>query len=176
MKTSIMLSTFAVAISMGALAACPAAAQEGRPAPVAEFAAGTLLFPDDGELVREGFVGGAVRFHVSPRLSVGPEIAYVQGGNHSHLVLTGNMTFDFIGPAAGREPAVTPFVTAGGGVFSSRGPTFSLGTVIQNEGAFTAGGGVRVRVGDRVYVGGEARLGWETHLRLNALVSVRLGK
>jgi hypothetical protein len=175
MKTS---RTLAAAIMMGALAAYPAAAQaqEGRrPAPVVEFAAGSFLFPDDA-IVHEGFVGASVRFHLLPRLSVGPEVAYVQGGNHSHLVATGNVTFDFIGPVAGREPAVTPFVVAGGGVFSSRQPTFQFGPTTHNEGAFTAGGGVRARVGERVYVGGEARLGWEAHVRVNAVVGVRLGK
>jgi hypothetical protein len=167
--------TLALTIMMAALSAYPAAAQEGRPAPVAEFAAGTFLFPDDSP-VREGFAGGAVRFHLSPRLSVGPEVAYVQGRNHSHLMLSGNVTFDFIGPVSGREPAVTPFVTAGGGVFSSRGPAPFSGTTTYNEGAFTAGGGVRARVGERMYVGGEVRFGWELHLRVNALVGVRLGK
>ena len=157
------------------LMAAVAQAQEGqRPTPVAEFTAGSYVFPDD--LVREGFVGGSVRFHLLPRLSIGPEVAYVFGSNHSHLVATGNVTFDFIGPVAGRAPAVTPYVVAGGGLFSSRQPTFSIGPTTHNEGAFTAGGGVRARVGERMYVGGEARLGWEAHLRVNAVVGVRLGK
>ena len=41
--------------------AVPAAAQE-LPAPVGEFAAGALLFADDG-VVTEGFAGGTVRFY-----------------------------------------------------------------------------------------------------------------
>lgn len=176
MKTSI---TLGIMILTGALGAFPAAAQaqeqQGRPAPVVEFAAGTFLFPDDS-IVREGFIGASVRFHLSPRLSIGPEVAYVSGSNHSHLVATGNVTFDFVGPVAGREPVVTPFVVAGGGLFSSRQPTFSIGPTTHNEGAFTAGGGVRARVGERVYVGGEMRIGWETHLRVNAVVGVRLGR
>jgi hypothetical protein len=82
---------------MATLGAYPAQAQEGRrPAPVAEFTAGTFLFPDDA-IVHEAFIGGSVRFHLLPRLSIGPEVAYVQGSNHSHLVATGNVTFDFIG-------------------------------------------------------------------------------
>jgi hypothetical protein len=173
MKTSWI--TLAVLL-MATLGAYPAQAQEGRrPAPVAEFTAGTFLFPDDA-IVHEAFIGGSVRFHLLPRLSIGPEVAYVQGSNHSHLVATGNVTFDFIGPVAGRAPAVTPYVVAGGGLFSSRQPTFSIGPTTHNEGAFTAGGGVRARVGERMYVGGEARLGWEAHLRVNAVVGVRLGK
>ena len=44
------------------------------------------------------------------------------------------------------------------------------------EGAFTAGGGVRAAVGDRVTVGVDARIGWETHIRINGVVGVRLGR
>ena len=45
-----------------------------------------------------------------------------------------------------------------------------------NEGAFTAGGGARVWVTPRVYVGGEARVGWELHTRLTGTVGVQLGR
>jgi hypothetical protein len=44
------------------------------------------------------------------------------------------------------------------------------------EGAFTAGGGVRAPVGKRVTVGVDARIGWETHIRINGVVGVRLGR
>ena len=97
---------------MAALLARPAAAQE-RPGPVAEFAAGSLLFADDG-VVTEGFVGGAARFYVLPRVSVGPEVAHIQGKNHSHLMLTGNVTFDLVPPLKGRPRQVTPFAVVGG--------------------------------------------------------------
>ncbi len=170
MKSSL---TLAATLLLGVLA-YPAAAQEGRPAPVVEIAAGQYLFPDDS-LVREGFFGGTVRFPVTPRLSLGPEVAYVAGRNHYHLVASVNMTYDVVGPAGGRDLAVTPFFTVGGGLFSSRG-TAPFGTTTYNEGAFTAGGGVRARVGERTYVGGEVRLGWELHVRVNAFVGVRLGK
>jgi Outer membrane protein beta-barrel domain len=162
-----------LAVLLVAPAATPAAAQE-RPGPVAELAAGALVFPDDGA-VTEGFAGGTVRFHVSPRISVGPEVAFISGESHSHLMLTGNVTFDFLGPVNGRAPALTPFVVAGGGLFRTNeeflGDDFS-----SSDGAFTAGGGVRGRVGDRVIVGAEARVGWELHLRFNVLVGVRLGR
>jgi len=71
---------------MGGPLARSAIAQE-RPGPLGELALGALLFADDG-IVAEGFVGGAARFYVLPRISVGPEIAYIQGDNHSHLSLT----------------------------------------------------------------------------------------
>src|SRR5262245_31620048 len=148
----------------------PAVAQE-RPSPVAEFAAGALLFADDG-VVTEGFVGGSGRVYVSPRLSVGPEIAFIQGDNHSHLMLTGNLTIDVLGPANGQPRPVTPFLVAGAGLFQTRERFFN-GTFTSSEGAFTAGGGVRALLRHRVIVGAEARVGWELHLRFNGLVGVR---
>ena len=149
-------------------------AQE-RPDPVGEFAAGALLFADDG-VVTEGFVGGTVRFYLGPRLSVGPEVAFVRGSNHSHLMLTGNVTFDLLGPV-NREPrAVTPFVVAGGGLFQTRETFPHTDPFTSYDGAFTTGGGVRARVGRRVVIGAEARIGWELHLRLNGMVGVRLGR
>ena len=35
---------------------------------------------------------------------------------------------------------------------------------------------IKVVPGDRVTVGLDARLGWETHLRINGVVGVRLGR
>jgi hypothetical protein len=151
----------------------PAAAQDRRPAPQAEFAAGALFFPDDG-VVTEGFAGGAARFYVLPRISVGPEIAWVWAENHSHLMLTGNMTFDFARPVNGEPAQVTPFVVVGGGLYQTREEFFD-GTYTSSEGAFTAGGGVRALLGSRVIAGVEARVGWELHVRVNGTIGVRLG-
>jgi hypothetical protein len=109
-------------------------------------------------------------------MSVGPELAYVFGERHSHLMLTGNVTYDFVAPHGGEPPAVTPFVVAGGGLFRSS-EVFPLDEVFTHtEGAFTAGGGVRALVGKRIVVGAEARIGWELHVRVNGFVGVRFGK
>jgi hypothetical protein len=150
-------------------------AAQDRPRPVGELAAGVLLFADDG-VVTEGAVGGTARFYVLPRISVGPEIAYVSGESHSHLTLTANMTVDLVRPIAGQPRVVTPFVVVGGGVFQTRESFPGNEVFTSSEGAFTAGGGVRALVGEHVIVGAEARIGWELHLRLNGLVGVRLGR
>ena len=166
-----LLATFAVAAALGL--ARPASAQE-RPAPVVEVHAGTLFFADDS-VVKEHFIGGAGRFHLLPRISIGPEIAYISGRRHSHLMLTGNLTFDILRPVNNQPRRVTPFVVAGGGLFQTR-EQFPGETFTHTEGAFTAGGGIRARVGDVVTLGAEARIGWELHIRVNALVGVRLGR
>jgi hypothetical protein len=159
---------------MSAPLARPAAAQ-GRPEVIGELAAGAHLFADDG-VVTEGFVGGAARFYVLPRISVGPEIAFIRGDSHSHLMLTGNVTFDLVRRVNGEPRPVTPFAVVGGGLFQTRSQFPNREVFTSTEGAFTAGGGVRALVGKRVIVGAEARIGWEMHIRLNGLVGVRLGR
>jgi hypothetical protein len=168
-----LVLTIAAIAALAAALPRPAAAQE-RPAPVAELHAGALVFADDG-FPRENFFGGAARLYVLPRVSVGPEIAYISGRNHSHLMLTGNVTFDVLSPSNGRPAPVTPFIVAGGGLFQTR-EQFPRGTFTSTDPAFTAGGGVRARLGHLVTVGGEVRVGWELHVRVNALVGIRLHK
>lgn len=150
------------------------AAAQDRPAPVVELSAGWIAFADDG-IVHEAMAGSAARLYLGSRVSVGPELIYINGDNHSHLVLTGNVTFDVLRPDAGGPRRVSPFVVAGGGVFQTRQQTFA-GTLTSREGAFTAGGGVRALVGDRATIGVDVRVGWELHIRVNGVVGVRLGR
>jgi hypothetical protein len=151
-----------------------AASAQDRPSPSIDLSAGWVGFADDG-IVSEGMFGGAGRFYLSPRIAIGPELIYIGGDNHSHLVLTGNLTFDVIAPAAGRAAPVAPFFVVGGGMFQTRESFFGE-DYTHTEGAFTAGGGVRAAVGQRVTVGIDARIGWEAHLRINGVVGVRLGR
>jgi membrane protease YdiL (CAAX protease family) len=149
------------------------AAAQNRPKAAADFSAGWIGFADDG-IVSEGMAGGAARWYLLPRLAIGPEVIYMDGSNHSHLVVTGNLTWDVLAPANGRPGQVTPFVVVGAGVFRTR-ESFFNGPFTSSEGAFTAGGGVRALVSNRVFVGVEGRVGWETHIRVNGVVGVQLG-
>ncbi len=176
MRQRISWGPVALALIAIAVMATPSpAAAQARPVPAAEVAAGALLFADDG-VVTEGFAGGAVRFYVLPRISVGPEVALIRGENHSHLMFTGNVTFDVLRPANGEPRPVTPFAVAGGGLFRTREPFPNNEVFTSTDGAFTAGGGVRALAGKYVIVGAEARIGWELHIRLNGMVGVRLGR
>ena len=167
-ETTPIIGLAALALLVGPLAT-GARAQE-RPSPVLEFAAGWVGYPDDG-LVSELVTGGAFRWYVTPRVSIGPELTFISGDNHNHFVATGNLTWDL---RDGRG-SVVPFVVAGGGLYSTHEEFFD-DAVTSSEGAFTAGGGVRVAAGDRVTVGVEARVGWELHIRVNGLVGIRLGR
>jgi hypothetical protein len=173
-----IVGTFVRVITVAfALLAAPMtglATAQTRPGPAVEFAAGWVGFADDG-VVSESLVGAGLRLYLRPRLSVGPEVVYIHGDNHSHLMVTGDVTWDLIVPTNGRPRAITPFLVVGGGMFQTR-ETFFSGTFTSREGAFTAGGGVRSVIGDRVTVGADARVGWELHLRVNGLVGLRLGR
>lgn len=148
-------------------------AQEPNRASV-EVAAGWVGFPDDGT-VSEGLLGAAVRWYPRPRMSVGPEIDYIQGHDHSHLIITGNVTYDLLAATNGRPRRIVPFLVVGGGLFQTR-ETFLTGRFTSSEGAFTAGGGVRTSASDRVTLGLDTRIGWELHVRVNGFVGVRLGR
>jgi hypothetical protein len=160
-----------VLLSIQAVLTQRAEAQE-VPRAAAELSAGWIGFPDDGVTVSEGMVGGTVRWHLTPRVSVGPEILWINGSNHSHLVLTGNVTFDLLDPRNGHPAPITPFIVVGGGMFRTN-ESFFNGEFSSTEGAYTVGGGVRVNPSDRMTLGVDARLGWETHLRISGFVGVR---
>jgi len=148
---------------------------DARPASAAEFLAGYAGFVDDAT-IDHTIWGAAARVYLTPRLAIGPELVYMRGPNSDRdLYLTGNLTFDVLPPRSGRPRRVSPFLVAGGGVFQTREHFFD-GTYTSSEGAFTAGGGVRAFVGDRVTVGLEMRLGWEPHIRINGLIGLQLGR
>jgi hypothetical protein len=121
----------------------------------------------DDATIEHTLAGVSVRIPVSDRLSVGPEVVYSSGPDpQRNVALMGSLWFD-LGPAPARA-RVVPFLVAGGGYQRLRDVVgFSSG-----EGAFTAGGGARVRVSDRLHVGGDLRVGWELHLRAAAHVGV----
>ena len=161
-------------VTLALIAAPVAAAAQERPAPVAEFAAGSLLFADDG-VVAEGFAGGTARVYLTPRISVGPEVAFIQGTNHSHLMLTGNVTFESALPGKRQIPA--DYAVRGRGRRTVSNPrAVSEPRALHLLRRRIHRGRRRPRPHRRhVVVGAEARIGWELHLRLNGLIGVSFG-
>lgn len=169
----------ALVVTVTLAAAAPAAAQSAPrdpsqasqgPASALEFSAGYAGFVDDA-ILDHGVIGVGGRVYVSPRVSIGPEVVYMQGRpGHHDLFVTGNVTFDLLG-GDGPPPRVVPFLVVGGGVMRST-DRLARGPYTSSEGAVTGGGGVRVRVTDRVFVGGDVRLGWELHYRVAGIVGL----
>lgn len=69
--------------------------------------------------------------------------------------------------------AVAPYVVAGGGLMRHSNQ-FGGRSFSSTEGAVIAGGGVRVRVTDRVFLAPEVTVGWEPHVRASVSVGIAL--
>lgn len=143
-------------------------------APEVEAFAGWAGFVDDAT-IHHTAAGAAARFYVTPRLGIGPEFAYMWGPDDDRdVLLTGNLTFDVF-PMRGPEArSVSPFFVVGGGWYQYR-DTLPTGAFTASDPAFTAGGGIRAWMNDRICVAGDVRVGWELHLRTGVVVGFRLG-
>lgn len=162
-------------VVLGVLAAgCLVTGGSAR-AQVVELTGGYAAFVDDAA-IGHGLVGGHGRWQVTPRLGIGPEVTYMKGpGADRDLFVTGNLTWDFVPTRTPRPGLIVPYVLGGAGFFRHFDRIGPL-SFASNEGTFTAGGGARVWVTERVYVGGEARFGWELHTRVGGTVGVQLGR
>jgi opacity protein-like surface antigen len=166
------MNRFIVAISCAALL-WPATsfAQGITPAPAFEISSGYAGFVDESMIHHVTF-GGALRWYLSPRFSVGPEVVYMNGPNgDSDVMATGNVTFDLLSPRVSRN--WMPYVVGGGGLLRHRELT-GTGSFASSEAAFAGGIGARAVVSDRWFVGAEWRVGSELHTRINGLVGVTL--
>ena len=158
------------AVLLAALVAGAGEARAQEPRPIAvEGTIGWAGFVDDATKSHTVFGLGA-RIPIGRRLSVGPEISYLIGPHTDRDVFVlGSLWVDL--GASPETARVVPYVVVGVG-YQRHSDRFASGRYASGEGAFTAGGGVRVHVNDRVYVGGEVRIGWELHLRTAAHVGV----
>lgn len=176
MRRLLTLALLAAIGSASAAAAQPPGAEDEAGAvrfgtTAAEFSTGYTAFYDDGLLNHAG-VGGALRVHLTPRLSVGPELSYHAGpGSDRDLILFGLVTFDLRTPRVGQAGRVEPYLLAGAGLLRH---SSSYGGVSYSSSAamVTWGGGARVWLSRRVYAGADVRMGWEPHLRVLAVVGV----
>jgi hypothetical protein len=153
-------------------------AQDG-PAPIVEAVVGRSGFIDEAW---DYFttVGGGVRWFVTPRLAIGPEGSYLSGKfEASSVIITGNITFDFIRDDGGRP--VVPYLAAGGGYMRQKtlvgtGPgSTARATFTSSEATGSGGIGARIALGSHVFVAPEFRLGWEPETRIAVTIGIRPG-
>lgn len=173
-RIAMVLATLAAASgTVRAQTPAPSSSASRRPAPVAEVSAGWGGFADEG-IVHHTLGGLSARYYLTPRFSIGPELQYMVGpGDDRDLIGTANLVVDFLAPTLDRPRRTTPYLLVGGGFFRHT-DRFFTGTYTTTEGAFTAGLGVRTWVNERVFVGADARLGWEPHIRVAATVGIAL--
>ena len=154
-------------LAMGMAGAGEAQAQERRPIAI-EGTAGWAGFVDDAT-DHHAIAGVGARLPIGRRISVGPEIVFAHGSSDDDLFVLGSMWVD-LGPAP-ETARVVPYVVLGAG-YMRHEQRFGGRDFVSGEGSFTAGGGVRGHLNDRLYVGADARVGWELHLRVAAHVGV----
>ena len=154
----------------------PVFAQD-KPAPIVEAVVGQSGFIDEA-WDYFGTIGGGARLFVTPRLAIGPEVAYLSGElDASNLTVTANMTFDIV-PDDGRR-RVVPYLVAGGGYLRQKtlvggGPgSTALVPFTSSEGTMSAGLGARIALGSQMFVAPEFRFGWEPESRLAVTIGVR---
>jgi len=167
-----MLRAFVIALVLAT--ATPALGQQ-PPSPskaAIDVAGGYAGFLDDS-IIGHGVVSTTIRYQLTRRVSIGPELVFMAGPESDRdLFITGNMVFDFrVRPAGSRAGSVSPFVVVGGGMMRHTN-RFGGQASSYVEGAWTAGGGARVWVTERVYALGEYRVGWEPHTRITGGVGV----
>ena len=113
-------------------------------------------------------IGGGVRWSLTPKVSVGPEVVFMRGpGEDRDVFLTGKVIVDFM---PGR--LVSPYFVADAGAML-HGDQFPRGPYWSSEGAVSAGGGVRINVTPHISISPEFRIGWEPHARLGAVLTWR---
>ncbi len=149
-----------------AVAAATASAQPRTPSvptgtTTAEATIGYTGFGDDG-LIHHTGMAGAVRVHITPRISVGPELSYHVGPSQDRdLLVQGVAYLDLRRPQLGHPGRIEPYVLVGGGLMSHDSGCCNSGTL---TGMW--GGGARIWVTEQAYVIADARMGWPPNVRV----------
>ncbi len=125
-------------------------------------------------------IGADARIFVTPRLAIGPEVAYLTGEfdrlEASNLTVTGNITSDLVQDDGVRR--VVPYLVAGGGYLRQKtlvggGPgSTELVPFTSGEGTVSGGLGVRIALSSRVFIAPEFRLGWEPESRIAVTIGI----
>lgn len=137
-----------------------------------EAGVGHAEFADSPPMPHSVF-GVSTRVYLTPRLAIGPEFALMRGsGEHRDTFLTGNVSWDLRPRMPEARLNLVPFVLGGLGVMSLT-DSVGTGTYSSTEGAFTAGGGLRLESASGLYVAPEVRIGWELHWRAGVTIGFR---
>lgn len=127
----------------------------------AEATIGYTGFADDRVIHHTG-TGATVRVHLTPRISVGPEISYHIGPSRDRDLLVQGLAYvDLRRSSSGHPGRIEPYVLVGGGLMSHDSGYGSSGSL-----TVTTGGGARVWVSRQAYIVADARLGWPANVRV----------
>jgi opacity protein-like surface antigen len=151
----------------------PARAQQGElTPPKVEVKAtfGGAAFGEDADVPHVAG-GGSIRFYLTRRLSVEPELLYMRhSANDEDYVFTPAVAYDLTDPTK----RVVPYLVGGVGVIHHRGRffgnDFETGQPRVFDTSYTRwsagfGGGVKIFLTDRLFVAPDARIGSEPTVR-----------
>ena len=142
-------------------------AQESPSRLAIDISGGKSAFVDETP-IGQTTIGGSVRWQLTPRVSVGPEVVLMRGPNDLREVfITGKVIVDFM-----PHRLLSPYFVADAGAML-QGDRFASGPYWSKEGAVSAGGGLRLNISPRVSIAPEVRIGWEPNVRFGALVTWR---
>jgi len=109
--------------------------------------------------------GGSVRFYVSRRVSIEPELLYLKGpGDDRDITLIPHVTYDF-----GNSLRAIPYLTAGVGLLHHR-DIIGVRRFTNNEWAVSGGAGIKLFLTDNIFVAPECRMGFEPIFRATASI------
>lgn len=134
------------------------------------FSGGWAGFVDDGR-IDHGAFGGGLEWVLTPRIAIGPEILSMIGPDDDRDLFVLGVARIGVLPLGSK---VAPFVTLGGGSMTHSDTFYGGQSYSSTEGAFIAGGGVRINASPRVFIAPEFTLGWEPHMRASVTVGIRL--
>ena len=151
---------FLLSFSGTALAQTPASVAEPR------ITLGWTTFLDEGPI--DHFVsGGSVRFYISSRVGIEPEVLYLKGpGTDRDVTFIPHVTFDF-----GRTPRRSFYVT--GGVGFLRQSQTSPFRFTSTEWTTSGGIGMKYFLTDRLFIAPEFRIGFEPILRATGSIGFK---
>ena len=132
-----------------------ARAQEGRLTPPRVEVRATFGAAGFGDELEYPHVvaGGSVRFYITRRFSVEPELLYMRrSADDQDYLFVPAVAYDLADP----RKRVVPYVIGGVGAFQHRGRFGTSPTTWSAD----AGAGVKIFLNDRVFVAPEARIGY----------------
>ena len=132
---------------------------------------GFTTFPDN-DWIEHWIAGGAARFYLTKRLAVEVETLYMRGPDSDRdFTFVPSVVYDLRGP----ENRTQPYLIGGAGVLWHR-ETFASGDFTGSSLSASGGIGVRHYLNDRLFMQGDARLGWETFFRTSFSIGYSFGK
>ena len=132
------------------------------------FSLGSAAFLDELIPFDHFLVGGAVRFYLTPHLSVEPEFLYMRGPETDRdYILASSLAYDL-----GKSDQFRFYVVGGAGLLHHTEKFPGAPDPDYSVDSWTASGGIGAQIflTDRIFVAPEFRLGWEPLFRITGSI------